>query len=151
MASGSMDEKCIRISICKILSEEKYKKLVDVIISDPSLLTAQSQKMNVRGGVSEFIEEKRDELYIGYKESSGSLQKIDDLSIDLQRVDAQKIADIPRLEQKKDQWELIYRKMIEKPEVEQRFVANILRKTPDEFGMKQPNIKLNLFETNSGL
>ena len=69
MASGSMDEKCIRISICKILSEDHHEKLVDVIISDPSLLTAQSQKMNARGGVSEFLEDKREELYIGYKES----------------------------------------------------------------------------------
>ena len=39
--------------------------------------------MNVKGGVTDFIEDKRDELYIGYKECSGSLQKIDDLSIDL--------------------------------------------------------------------
>ena len=46
---------------------------------------------------------------------------------------------------------MIYRKMIEKPEVEQRFVANILRKAPDELGQQHPNIKLNLFETNSGL
>ena len=41
--------------------------------------------------------------------------------------------------------------MIEKPEVEQRFVANILRKAPDESGQNHQNIKLNLVEINSGL
>ena len=73
MAAGSTDEKCVRISICKIISEESSAKLVDVIIADPNLLTAQSNKMNAKGGVSDFLEDKRDELYIGYKESQGSL------------------------------------------------------------------------------
>ena len=40
IASGGLDEKCIRISVCKILDEENHEKLIDFIIADPNLLTA---------------------------------------------------------------------------------------------------------------
>ena len=76
---------------------------------------------------------------------------MDDLAIDLQMVEAQKIADIPRLERKTDNWDLIYRKMVEKPELEQRFVVNMLRKQPEDCEEAQPNVQVNLFETNSGM
>ena len=151
VASNGFDEKCIRVSVSKVQGEEQYQKLIDVMITDPSLLSLKSRAQSGRAGLVEFLEEKRTELNVGYKESQSSLPKMDDLAIDLQTVEAQKLSDIPRLERKADPWDLIYRKMIEKPELEQRFVANVLRRQPEDCEEDQPNIQVNLFETNSGV
>lgn len=48
-----------------------------------------------------------------YRESLSSLPKMEDLALDLETCEATKIKDIGMLDQKKSEWKMIYRKMME--------------------------------------
>jgi hypothetical protein len=76
----------------------------------------------------ELKQDKCTEIMSTYRESLSSLPKMDDLALDLQTCEAQKVSEIPMLEQKKNEWKIIYRKMVEQQEESQRFVVTLLRR-----------------------
>ena len=62
-----------------------------------------------------------------YREIDTSLPKIDDISNDLSTCEAKMKSKLAKIEGKKENWVMLYRKMIDKPEQNRRFLLNILR------------------------
>ena len=98
-------------------------------------------------------QDKITEIMVSYRDSLASLPKMDDLALDLKTVEAQKVANLPLLDTKQDQWKMIYRKMLEENKEDKdnmRFVLTLLRRDKNEEKLEDHNLKLTLFETSSG-
>lgn len=155
------DERAIRLQIKRIISEEETEIILDLILSEPTLFTNGktgrfNRSQSVIGSNQPAPEVKQDkitEIMVSYRDSLASLPKMDDLALDLKTVEAQKVANLPLLDTKQDQWKMIYRKMLEENKEDKdnmRFVLTLLRRDKNEEKLEDHNLKLTLFETSSG-
>ena len=94
--------------------------------------------------------DKNTEILSAYRESLSSLPKMDDLALDLQTCEAQKVQDLPMLDENQNQWNMIYRKMTEEGQSGDRYVLSLLRRDKQEGRFEDYNIKLTLFEITTG-
>jgi hypothetical protein len=78
----------------------------------------------------------------GYRESFGSLPKMEDFAIDLQTCEALKIDQLQLLDTQPDEWVQIYRKMTEAEIQGRNFVINVMRREPKENEENPQNIKV---------
>ena len=102
------------------MGEQETLLLKDLILSEINLFAVP--KSESKYGFSRQVtmknapdvkEDKKVEIMASYRESASSLPKMDDLALDLQTCEAQKVSEIPLLDQKEPSWNLIYRRMID--------------------------------------
>jgi len=113
------------VSIHKVVSEEDLQVIADVVITDPEVISGREDQMVILKEDSKFT------LNSGYRDTLAALPKMEDFSHDLTNCKAVKIESTPRLEVKKQEFDMLYRKIVANRAEKTNFVTTVLIKDID--------------------